>query len=218
MATTETPWCGSSTNQKLYLQSGQFSATMKDSEDVSAVDGQPGGIEWDGTNSAWAGDGDNKYYLQSGKFSATIKTSIASGRTGDTGGVSWDGTNSPISDSADTQATDISDTGGNTAWSGSSGNETMYLQSGQFSATVKASLNVQAIESIFRAMSWDGVNTPWGGISNDKLYLQSGQFSVTMKTSLDVSGVNQQTQGISTDDNNARLGGSAAFTPRIISF
>ena len=43
MATTATPFCGSS-GDKLYLQSGQFSATLKTSQSINAVEGSPSGV------------------------------------------------------------------------------------------------------------------------------------------------------------------------------
>ena len=95
MATTETPWCGSA-DDKLYLASGQFETTLKDSQDISGVDTTPNSIEWDGTNSAWTGTQANKMYLQSGKFDAQLKTSFDPSISEPTG-ISWDGTNTPLS-------------------------------------------------------------------------------------------------------------------------
>ena len=81
-----TPWTGS-TDDKLYLQSGQFSATLKTSLAVGTVDAAPSGISWDGTHTPVSGNTDNKLYLFSGQFSATLKTSLAVGTidTGPTG-------------------------------------------------------------------------------------------------------------------------------------
>lgn len=59
------PWA---TVDKLYLQSGQFSATLKTSVDVSGLTNQPMGVSWDGTNTPWSGGGcGNKLYLQKGQ-------------------------------------------------------------------------------------------------------------------------------------------------------
>ena len=76
MATTATPWVGFS-NDKLYLQSGQFSATLKTSEDLSGIDDLPLGISWDGTNTPACGFTDDSLYLFSGQFSLTLKSSLA---------------------------------------------------------------------------------------------------------------------------------------------
>jgi len=73
-----TPWCGSEAN-KLYLQSGQFSSTMKTSLAVGGVDLTPSGISYDGTNTPWCGFEDDKLYLQSGQFSSTMKNSLPVG-------------------------------------------------------------------------------------------------------------------------------------------
>ena len=73
----------------------------------------------------------------------------------------------------------------NTPWTGST-DAKLYLQSGQFSATMKTSLSVGAGGAVPQGISWEGPNTPWTGSTDDKLYLQSGQFSATMKTSLSI--------------------------------
>ena len=47
----DTPWCGDgASGSRLYLQSGQFSATLKDSEDVSAIEDQMHGIDTNNFN------------------------------------------------------------------------------------------------------------------------------------------------------------------------
>jgi len=118
-------WCGS-TDDKLYLQSGQFSSTMKTSLDVNGVDIQPNGISWDGVNTPWAGREEGKLYLQSGQFSSTMKTSLSIAAVDSAvSGISYDGTNTP--------------------WCGDQADK-LYLQSGQFSSTMKTSLAVTAIE------------------------------------------------------------------------
>ena len=229
MATTATPWCGSA-GDKLFLQSGQFTSTVKDSEPVTGVDTDPRGISWDGTNTPWTGNYANKLYLQSGQFTSTVKTSQSvSGVDTGPNGVSWDGTNTPWSGSeaaklylqsgqftstvktsedvsgVDTAPNDMSYDGTNTPWIGFS-DKKLYLQSGQFTATVKDSQSISGVDTTPDGISWDGTNTPWSGGAADKLYLQSGQFTSTMKTSEDVSGIDSNVQGIDTDDVNARLG------------
>ena len=67
-----TPWCGW-TDDKLYLQSGVFSATIKDSQYIGGVASQVWGISWDGSNTPFSGN--NKLFLQSGQFTSTLKTS-----------------------------------------------------------------------------------------------------------------------------------------------
>ena len=81
----------------------------------------------------------------------------------------------------------------------------LYLQSGQFSATLKTSLSVGGVDSLPEGISWDGTNTPWVGNADDKLYLQSGQFSSTLKTSRDISGIDNEPKGIEHGDFDARV-------------
>ena len=56
------PWCGQE-GVKLYLQSGQFTSTIKTSQDVSAVETTPDGISYDDTNTPWSEHTDDKLYL-----------------------------------------------------------------------------------------------------------------------------------------------------------
>ena len=60
---------------------------------------------------------------------------------------------------------------------------TLKLQSGEFTTTVKTSVDVGAIDNSARGISYDGTNTPWSGNEAMKLYLHSGQFTSTLKTS-----------------------------------
>lgn len=229
MALTDTPWCGQEA-QKLYLTSGEFSSTIKTSEDVSAVDTAPTGISYDGTNTPWCGATDDKQYLQSGQFTSTIKTSQSVSAVDLTpSGISWDGTNTPWNGFADkklyltsgqftstiktSQSVSVIDTsnrsisydGTNTPWSGAAAQK-LYLQSGQFTSTLKTSQSVSAVDTGIYGISWDGTNTPWNGLTDDKLYLTSGQFTSTIKTSQSVSAVDIVPTGIETNDVNARLG------------
>ena len=170
-------WSGA-TDDKLYLISGQFTSTLKDSESVGGVDNEPQGISYDGTNTPWCGNQANKLYLQSGQFTSTLKTSEdISGVDTSPQGISWDGTNTP--------------------WCGFDGK--LYLTSGQFTATIKDSESVAGVGANTRSISWDGTNTPWcnGSTGVDKLYLQSGQFTSTLKTSENINAVNTYSTGIS---------------------
>ena len=74
MALTDTVWCGSG-DAKHYVQSGQFTSTLKTSILVSGTDAGPNDISWDGTNTPWCGAGNDKLYLSSGQFTSTIKDS-----------------------------------------------------------------------------------------------------------------------------------------------
>jgi hypothetical protein len=185
----DTPWIGYE-GDKLYLQSGQFTSTVKTSLSITAVDTVPLDIDWDGTNTPWIGFTDKKLYLQSGQFTSTIKDSedISGVDTGP-GGISWDETNTP--------------------WCGSQASK-LYLQSGQFTSTVKTSLDVSAVDATPTGVSWDGLNTPWVGTADNKLYLNSGQFTSTIKDSEDVNAVDTDPTGISWDVFNTPWSGGEA--------
>ena len=180
--------------QKLFHTSGEFTTTVKSSQSVSAVDTQPRGISFDGTNTPWCGSQASKMYLTSGMFTGTIKTSQfepAPGITSDFQDVGWDGTNTPVLED------DVFDPSGVM--------NKVFLTSGQFTATVKTS---QVLSSGGGALgvSFDGTNTlitmiNIGGLStDDKLMLFSGQFTATVKDSLNVTGVNGGTHGIGWND------------------
>jgi len=89
----------------------------------------------------------------------------------------------------------------NTPWSGIAGSfpGKMYLQSGQFSATVKTSI---APTSFAFGISYDLTNTPNISASTDKIYLNSGQFASELKDSQDISGVDNAPLGVSWDGTN----------------
>jgi hypothetical protein len=185
---TDTPWSGNSSSppspsnvRKLFVQSGQFTSTVKESEDVTSID-LPSGIAWDGTNSPWTPVNNQKLYLQSGRFTSTIKDSEdISGTSDDANDISWDGTDTP--------------------WCGITLNK-LYLQSGQFTSTIKASEDVSAAVATLRGIGWDGTNTPWCGVNSmplGKLYLQSGQFTSTIKASQNVDSINERPEAVKTN-------------------
>ena len=225
-----TPWCGLVAD-KLYLQSGEFSATMKDSQATAALN--PQAISWDGTNTPWTTSTGDKLWLQSGQFSGTVKQSVSVTLIDNSPeGISWDGTNTPwagiSSDKHYLQSGQFSVTlktsriaayvtnrgisfdSPDTPWCESSTGDKLILQSGQFSATMKTSLDVQGIDSSITDIAWDQTDTPWVGTLSDKLYLQSGQFSGTLKTSLSVTGVDTDPRGIENTNRLAAAGLSAA--------
>jgi hypothetical protein len=160
-STTDVPWTGDSLDSTLYLQSGEYTSTVKTSLNVEAQDGNSRGISYDGVNTPWSGVAGNVLILQSGQFASTVKASLK-GISGGPEGISWDGTNTPRIHFDDKLA----------------------LQSGQFAATIKTSLNITGINLVPLGISWDGTNTPWSGDFPVKMYLQSGQFASTIKTSL----------------------------------
>ena len=221
-----TPWCGSEAD-KLYLNSGQFTSTIKDSE---AVGDDPQGITWDGYNTPWIGRGTGKLFLNSGQFTSTIKDSENNaGSSVFTSGISYDIVNTPWCgladgglyvqsgqftstlktsldvDAVDTTPTGISYDGKNTPWCGTEANK-LYLQSGQFTSTIKDSEAVGPVDLLLEDLCYDSIDTPWTGDESDKLYLQSGQFTSTLKLSLDVTAIDNTPQGISTNQILYRIG------------
>ena len=90
-----------------------------------------------------------------------------------------------------------------TPWIGLQGTNTLYLQSGQFNATVKTSLQIESAIEIPVGISWDGIDTPISGRNIGdtirKLYITSGQFTTTIKESEDVTGSSVGLQGVSID-------------------
>lgn len=154
---------GDGTN-KLFLLSGQFTTTVRTSEDISAINTQIDGISWDGTDTLWCGYVTNdKLYRQSGQFSSTLKDSEdVTGVDTTPRGVTSDETNAP--------------------WIGSTARK-LYLTSGKFTSTIKDSEAVIGIDGVPQGITWDGTNTPWTGTNDDKLYLTSGQFTSTLKDS-----------------------------------
>jgi len=222
-----TPWCGTG-DDKLYLTSGQFTSTIKDSQTIADLNLQ--GISYDGTNSPWCGASGDKLYLTSGQFTSTIKTSQNINSIDSyPSDISWDGVDTPWSGFAgiklyltsgqftstiktsqstnaiDTGPSGISWDGTNTPWCGSI-DKKLYLTSGQFTSTIKTSQYVGDVENTAMSVTWDGTNTPWCGSVAMKLYLTSGQFTSTIKTSQDVSSVDTIPTGIETNDVDARLG------------
>jgi len=227
--TNDTPWCGYA-DDKLYLQSGQFTSTIKDSVSIGAIESVPFGISWDGQNTPWCGIGDDKLYLQSGQFTSTIKDSESVGGVdASPQGISYDPLNTPwcgteadklylqsgqytstLKTSEDVSlinagVSGISYDGQNTPWCGEGVNDKLYLQSGQFTSTIKDSEDINGVDTGPQGISWDGTNTPWCGDQADKLYLQSGQLTSTVKTSLDVSAVEGSPSGISTNQISLRI-------------
>ena len=201
MAHNDTPWIGLQGTNTLYLQSGQFTATVKTSTEIESAIEVPVGISWDGVDTPIAGrdSGDTvrKLYIVSGQFTTTIKESEdITASSGNLRSISIDLTNVPYSDRK-------------------GGDSRLVLQSGQISSTLKTSQSVAAVDNVIEGISYDGINTPWTGGSANKLYLQSGQFTSTLKTSEDVSGVTGEIRGITYDGTNTPWSESPLGLPKL---
>ncbi len=221
-------WTGQQAD-KLYLQSGEVTSTIKTSQVFSFAG--PEDCSFDGTDS-FLGDagGGEKFVKVSGKFTSTLKASLSMGSIDAAMfGMSTDTTSNMVAAGLVTNkhfylsgqftttvktsinvsgtATSIHgisyDRNGNTPWT--SGNtDHLYLNSGQFTSTVKDSENVTTIDTLPSGLSFSGTNTPWIGSTDKKLYIQSGQFTSTLKDSELVSGVDATPRGLETDDFTAR--------------
>jgi hypothetical protein len=219
----DTPWIGF-IDKKLYLQSGQFSSTLRTSRALTSINSQPSGVGWSGTDTMWCGfqTGNHKLYLQSGQFASTIKSSVSVG-------------------AIDTIPSGISREGNNTLWCGVQAGK-FYKNSGIISTTLKSSvaavdpginglswdnvaknlvatgdtinilfaqrgftttfikfLSVGSVDLGPGGDAWDGQNGVWSGYGDRKLYLQSGQWSTTLKTSQSISSIDTPF-GCSTND------------------
>jgi hypothetical protein len=166
----DTIWCGQGFPEgHLYLTSGEFSSTLLTSEDIYAHDQSCFDVSWDGINTLWIGAQNDKMFLQSGLFTSTILTSQAA---------------------SDTQPLGInSNDGVDTLYTGNQPVGYLYLISGQFSSTMKTSMNVESVDEAPGNCVWDGTNTPWIGQGGDKMYLNSGQFTTSMLTSQATTGM-----------------------------
>lgn len=188
-AADNTPWTGiSGSDGKLFLQSGKFSSTLKDSEDVSAQltpGSSPTGITWDGTDTPWCINSfttfpNNSYaFKQSGQFTSTIKLSHDyddGGTHNDLEGISWDATDTITAEE----------------FRNSSGNDKLVRYSGMFTSTIKDSEDITSVDTLPEGASYDSGDTPWtgrGGGPGGKLYKQQGQFTSTILTSTAINSV-----------------------------
>lgn len=167
-------------NEKLELQSGQFTTTIKTSQDVSGVSNITGAA-WDGTDTVWT-DGD-KNFKTSGQFTSTVKTSLTTS-SGD--------------------YSDISYVDGDTlmAYLGSIfsfADDRLELHSGQFTTTIKTSLTPGSAN--VTGISYDSADTVWGSASAQRAYKSSGRFTSTVKESFNLSGIDGNLTGITTNTN-----------------
>jgi len=166
-------------HDKLHLMSGQFTSTIKDSQDtLPAAIRSPLGITWDGTDTPYAfirnSPSEGLLILQSGQFTSTIKVSTdVSSISAFPHGVSYgSGTQTPWC-AVDT--------------------DKLYLVSGQFSTTLVDSLDVSGLgvnNPPFSVqfgqpsdITWDGKNTLWSGFLSQAFFEMSGQFTSTVVTS-----------------------------------
>lgn len=183
-----TPWCASDNNEppsvplysKIFTQSGRFTSTIRQSLNIFSFCLRSYGIEWDGTNTPHIGYATTSFpYTQkmrlfSGQFSSTIKTSkIASASHGSGGAGPGTG-----------RAIGISYDSGHTPWArepssalGDLGK--LFLQSGQFTTTLKTSILISSALHVPSGIGHDEPNTLT--TSSSRLIRFSGQFTSTVK-------------------------------------
>lgn len=231
-------WCGG-TGDKLYYTSGEFTSTLKDSQDVSAADLEPSGVDYDGSNTLWAGDANDKLFEQSGLFTSIIKTSLSvSSKTVAATGVTDDGAGNTIYASgfslvtfdsrlfwlsgrftATVKNSFITDTPGYGSPDGVSydGTDTPYCDadkiykvSGLFTSILKDSQSTLTISATGGVgLAGNGTDTLWAQGTNSILYKLSGSYTDIVKTSLSVTAVDSALLDIATEDHGARLGASS---------
>jgi hypothetical protein len=119
----------------LYTLSGRFTTTIRDS--VSTASNwsafAPSASSWDATNAYFIDQTTEKIYLISGKYTTTLKTSQATGYATN-GGITAEKPD--------------------TLWCGEV-SDTLFKTSGTFTSTIKASLNVAAMDSTIRGIETD---------------------------------------------------------------
>lgn len=132
---------------KLYEISGIYSTTYKQSVADTGSTTVETGISYDGTNTPWSDEGTDKLVLYSGKITTTIKDSLLTqGALGEFGatGMSADGI-------------------GNTYFCGDeAGTAKQYHLSGQFSSTVKTSIDNISVDADPRGIDTSDYNTRVG--------------------------------------------------------
>lgn len=179
---TNTIWA--SDVDKLLLQSGVFSSTVKLSLAVGGIDSKPHGLTCNQTDTGMGGDSANDLIKLSGIFTSTVKHSISISNS--PAGVEWDEFNSVATDGA----------------------ADLILYSGQFTTTVKVSLKDQAPYQGDASFDGEG-NTLYGarraaGVGPDGVFLVSGKITTTIKDSMAITAIGYS-DGLSIDDFNARL-------------
>lgn len=227
---------GGNTSDKVYLQSGTVTSTIKTSQDYSSVFTIASTMSYDGTN--WWAQSTDTLYKMSGLFSAVVKDSEdVSSIDASTSGISPDLTNTHWQGSTDnkwytnsgqitsTLLTSQSTTGtgsnplgfdvkqADALWTDIAHEAYLYLQSGQFTSAVKTSLNISSGFNFERDVSYDGENVLSMGGNNKKLMYRSGLFSSTVKDSELVSGIDANPDAITTDDFVGRMNPPDVGTP-----
>lgn len=107
----------------LLLYSGQFTSTLKTSRSVAAVDTTPTGVSWNGTDTPWCGTQASKLYLTAGQFNSGVTNSVAVSAT--VNGISY-----AVS---------------GLIWCYAGAPSKAMQNSGQFTSTIKTSLNVSSL-------------------------------------------------------------------------
>lgn len=194
----DSPWCGDF-DDKLYLQSGEFSSTIKTSMYVGSNYITTDGISWDGrdtpVSSSDSGYTVSKLVLYSGQFSSTIVASVDVSSISAAFDISWDG--------SDTQ------------WAAAAGDK-VFLQSGEFTSTLKTSRDVSShihgpngitysLEASTESFIYCGVKPTSPDISHGKIVHQAGQFGTTIVGSYHFSTFGYFPKGIAWKSNSEYL-------------
>lgn len=223
----------SETTEKNYVLSGQFASTTKTSIQRDVGGGVYHGTSWDGIDSFHTiVTPADKAFRTSGQFTNTVKDSLPTVLFVPSG-ISADEDNTPITTTAggsklrlfsgkfsttvkdsetvtsiDALSSGISRDKFNTPWVGKS-DDRYYLQSGQFTSTLKTSLAALLDAGVPNGISYTGADTLAcsGNVTegdDSDLVLSSGQFSTAIKSSL--NSAFPTLQDIETTDFLGRLG------------
>ncbi len=180
-------------NQDTIYQTSGFSSTILNSVDVSSIDTQPQGVEWNGDEIQFSGNANKVLYRLSG-FTTTITDSLDVSAEYANPGSMFDNT---------------TDENENTYWTkyDNTTPSRIFLKHSGFSTTKLDSVDYTSIGFNIRGMVWDGTDLRCINLNSAKVIHLSG-FSSTITNSLSVSGVDSTPYGTTWDGQDTYIGGN----------
>jgi hypothetical protein len=226
---SDVPWNGD-TNEKFYLQSGDFTSTITTSL-LHDIDG-PEGCKWDGVDTMFCSYQTDYLYVFSGQFTTTVKSSLSVGATDafpfgqsqdqrQPGNTGWSAAvnqkfilnSGQITSTINTSSGSHGDNSMNgfdidyvnqDTMASSNSTDTMYWFSGIFTTTVLDTEAAPGTQS--NDIGWDGTDTLDGSNVSDYLYKTSGRFTTTVLDSEAIGAVDTLMRGIGSNNVDGRLG------------
>ncbi len=196
MAASSTYYPNNSSDKLFRLSGYVATTTVKTSLAVTSVDNNPSGLQTDGTDVTWCGNGGDKIYIQSGDLTSTLKHSQSV--------VSIDNAVGDVSTSED----------GYTPWCGFTADK-VYVQSGEgtgVNSTLKDSLGGLINPYGCSVDDADTYSTGSGTTAQTRLLRTSGRgtgMTATVKSSLGAYSVDTVPNGICFDGTDTEWSGSA---------